>query len=155
MNQAENKDEFRIALVSCPSLYEHVKRLQPLNLKLFEYDERFSRYGTDFQVYDYSKADNHMYLEEYSGEFDLILVDPPFLSEECIEKVSKTITKMLAKNGKLVLCSGKAVRVWAEKYMNLKICMFQPEHERNLGNEFASYANFDLDEIIKGIKDID
>jgi hypothetical protein len=125
-----------------------VKQLQPLHLKLFEYDERFQIYGFDFQHFDYSNANEADYLDEYAGTMDLLVVDPPFLSEECVEKFAKIVSKMSKPTSKIIMCSGKMVQEWVEKHMNLKLCNFQPEHERNLGNEFASYANFNLDEVV-------
>lgn len=119
---------------------------------MFEFDTRFSRYGDGFVHYDYNLADNEGYLDNFTQSFDLIIIDPPFLSEECSLKTAK-ITKKLAKpTSKLILCSGKTVQEWAEKYFGLKLCGFQPQHERNLGNEFASYANFDLDDYVLRVK---
>lgn len=59
------------------------------------------------------------------------------------------IVRKIAKDDcKTVLCSGYAVKEWAKKFLGLDICKFEPQHERNLGNEFASYANFDLDSVL-------
>lgn len=139
-----------IGLLSSPSLYENIKSLHE-NVVLFEFDDRFQRYGSDFVQYDYKNADNAEYLKEYHGKFDLLLLDPPFLSEECMEKMSKICRNLLKshESSKVILCSGKTVQPFAEKYMSLQMCAFEPQHERNLGNDFASYANFDLDQFIK------
>lgn len=122
------------------------------SVTLFEYDERFAAYGTDFVHYDYNRASENEYLQQFFGYFDLLIADPPFLAEECIEKISIIVKRILKNNGKIILCSGQVVGNWAEHYMGLKKCKFEPEHERNLGNAFASYANFDLDEFIKTVK---
>ena len=71
---------------------------------LFEYDKRFSIYGDNFTYYDYnSPLDIQSSIKECS--FDIVFADPPFLSEECLSKVTKTI-KYLAK-GKIILCTGE------------------------------------------------
>lgn len=146
---ATNNEDFKIGLLSSPSLYSSVKSIHK-NVKIFEFDERFSAYADDFVHYDYNKADGD-YLQPFHGYFDLIIVDPPFLSEECIEKMSIIVKNLRKSNGKVILCSGETVEQWATKYMELTRGQFEPKHNRNLGNEFASYSNFNLDEILKNI----
>lgn len=69
---------------------------------LFEYDERFAKFGVDFVFYDYNDPLNIP--QERHKYYDLVLADPPFLAEECLTKTSETI-KFLAKN-KVILCTG-------------------------------------------------
>lgn len=70
---------------------------------LFEYDKRFEVYGRDYIFYDYNSPLNIPgHLKNY---YDLVVADPPFISEECLEKTAITI-KFLAKN-KIILCTGK------------------------------------------------
>ena len=139
----------KIGLLSCPSLYDTMKVANPNSeIYLFEFDERFSVYD-NFVHYDYNRATEIDYLVEYKQFFDIIIADPPFLAEECIEKLSKIIQNISKSEAKVILCSGQTVCEWAKKYLNLNKCQFQPEHERNLGNEFAAYANFDMDKLIQ------
>jgi 16S rRNA G966 N2-methylase RsmD len=73
------------------------------SVRLFEYDNRFDKFGSDFTFYDYkSPLDVPRDLRE---SFDLVFADPPFLSEECLTKTAVTV-KFLAKD-KIVLCTGK------------------------------------------------
>lgn len=70
---------------------------------LFEYDKRFEVFGRDYIFYDYNSPLNipaHL-----TNSYDLVLADPPFISEECLEKTASTI-KFLAKD-KIILCTGK------------------------------------------------
>uniref|UniRef100_A0A1B0CSN1 Uncharacterized protein n=1 Tax=Lutzomyia longipalpis TaxID=7200 RepID=A0A1B0CSN1_LUTLO len=68
---------------------------------------------------------------------------------ECIARTSEILRHVAKSSGKIILCSGTVVTQWAEKYLQLKPCNFQPKHKRNLGNEFASFANFNLDTFIR------
>lgn len=71
-------------------------------VKLLEYDRRFEKYDDDFVFYDYNEP-----LElpaELQTMFDLVVADPPFLSEECLIKTAETI-KFLSKD-KVLLCTG-------------------------------------------------
>lgn len=142
--------KMNIALLSCPSLYDSIRKVDvATTVRLFEFDRRFSCYGQDFVFYDYNcVTGDPEYMNEHMQQFDIVLMDPPFLSEECISKLAQIVTKISKPTAKLILCSGGVVEEWASKYLGLKKCRFQPEHERNLGNMFASYANFQLDDLI-------
>ncbi|XP_043929124.1 EEF1A lysine methyltransferase 1 isoform X2 [Protopterus annectens] len=95
----------RIACISAPSVYQKMKELQTedFTVCLLEYDQRFSVFGEEFVFYDYNKPLN---LPENLKvkSFDLVIADPPYLSEECLRKTAETI-KYLTK-GKILLCTG-------------------------------------------------
>ena len=75
-----------------------------------EYDKRFERYGSDFVFYDYNcPLDLPGNLER---SFDIVVVDPPYLSEECLSKTAKTV-KYLAKD-KVLLCTGGVHHLWSQ-----------------------------------------
>ncbi|EDW63619.1 protein-lysine N-methyltransferase CG9154 [Drosophila virilis] len=148
-----NSSDFRIALLSCPSLYATIKDVHE-QVNIFEYDQRFAAYGTDFVHYDFNAVDSCSdYLVEHHKRYDLIIADPPFLSEECMTKMSKIIINLQRSSAsKLVFCSGEVVEPWLVANLPLHKCNFRPEHERNLGNEFVSFANFNFDHYIENNK---
>ena len=70
---------------------------------LLEYDKRFSKYGSSFIFYNYNDPLNlPSTIKEIN--FDIVVADPPFLSEECLTKVANTI-KLITKK-KILLCTG-------------------------------------------------
>ncbi|XP_050078420.1 protein-lysine N-methyltransferase CG9154 [Anopheles maculipalpis] len=151
LQDESTSDTFQVALLSAPSAFKHVVN-ENQQAMLFEFDERFASYGDNFQQYDYNRAYDAGYMDAFADKFDLIIADPPFLSEECIEKIGAIVKKISKQNAKIVLCSGAVVQEWAKEHLGVRLCQFRPEHERNLGNEFHSYANFDLDSILnKGV----
>ena len=95
----------RIACVSCPTLYTKLVELKPLatDIFLFEFDRRFEKCG-NFVFYDYREPlklpDT---IKEHS--FDFVVADPPFLSEECLQKVSQTILYLTKE--RIMLCTGQ------------------------------------------------
>lgn len=95
----------RIACVSAPSVYQKLKEqdTQDFSTCILEYDQRFSVYGTEYIFYDYNSP---LKLPTHLGahSFDIVLADPPYLSEECLKKIAETI-KYLTK-GKILLCTG-------------------------------------------------
>ena len=74
-------------------------------MDIFEFDKRFDAFGSYFYFYDYKDPENVP--EQCIGAYQVVIADPPFLSEECLEKVSKTVKKILAPGGKILLSSGK------------------------------------------------
>ncbi|KAH8385769.1 hypothetical protein KR009_009429 [Drosophila setifemur] len=141
---------FRIALLSCPSIYKDIKDVHN-HVTIFEFDKRFEAYGNDFVHYDFNCVENNPgYLEAHHKQYDLIIADPPFLSSDCITKISKIITKLQRNpsDSKLIFCSGEVVEPWLTTCLPVHKCSFRPEHERILGNKFVSYANFDFDNYI-------
>lgn len=69
---------------------------------LLEYDPRFTVFGSDFIPYDYKFPLNVP--RDLYNIFDLVIADPPFLSNECLTKMAVTM-KLLSKK-KMVLCTG-------------------------------------------------
>ena len=99
---------YSIACISCPTLYSKLSQYkqasQQRRIVLLEYDRRFAKYGNDFVYYDYKKPLDVP--DAITGlEFDYVVADPPFLSEECLTKVAQTM-QLLSKN-KIMLCTGK------------------------------------------------
>uniref|UniRef100_K7AG74 EEF1A lysine methyltransferase 1 n=1 Tax=Pan troglodytes TaxID=9598 RepID=K7AG74_PANTR len=132
----------RIACVSAPSVYQKLRELcrENFSIYIFEYDERFAMYGEEFIFYDYN---NPLDLPERiaAHSFDIVIADPPYLSEECLRKTSETI-KYLTR-GKILLCTGAIMEEQAAELLGVKMCTFVPRHTRNLANEFRCYVNYD------------
>ena len=73
---------------------------------MFEYDKRFDCYGFEFySFYDYK---NPLDLDpKFENYFDLIIADPPYLSNECHIKTGMTIRKLGKPDKlKLIICTG-------------------------------------------------
>lgn len=139
--------DIRIALLSCPSLYSSIKKIHPSGVvRIFEFDTRFSKFGDDFVYYDYNEIGTN--IKKYQKSFNIIFVDPPFLSKVCIEKTAKIIKELRKENASIVMCSGQTVKDYIEENLMLKLCEFKPCHERNLANEFCAFANFEFDKLI-------
>ncbi|XP_008690343.1 EEF1A lysine methyltransferase 1 isoform X1 [Ursus maritimus] len=132
----------RIACVSAPSVYQKLRTLhrEDFSVYIFEYDKRFAIYGEEFIFYDYN---NPLDLPEKiaAHSFDIVIADPPYLSKECLGKMSETIKYLT--QGKILLCTGAVMEEEAAKLLGVKMCKFIPKHTRTLGNEFRCYVNYD------------
>ena len=71
---------------------------------LYEYDKRFQVYGSSFHFYDFNSPEDVP--SECAGSYSVIILDPPFLSEECLEKMSLTVKKLATSDAKILLCTG-------------------------------------------------
>ncbi|XP_068590408.1 EEF1A lysine methyltransferase 1 [Cebidichthys violaceus] len=133
----------RVACVSSPSVYQKLKQGAVLgsdrvSAVVLEFDRRFSVYGDDFVFYDYNEP---LRLDDVAPKsFDVVLVDPPYLSEECLSKVSQT-AKYLSKD-KVLLCTGAVMEKLAKELLGVTMCSFLPKHNRNLSNDFRCFVNY-------------
>lgn len=148
-----------IAIVSAPSVYvalrnilserrEADSELPSPTVKLLEYDKRFEILGSDFVPYDF--AHPLRLSPDLKGYFDRILVDPPFLSEDCQTRTALTV-RYLAKDWsqqglRLVACTGERMgSLLGRLYGNvgLRETAFEVVHAKGLSNEFRCWANFE------------
>lgn len=140
-------DSGSIALISCPTVYKYIKKEDSnCTVKLLEYDERFTIFGTDYIHYNFN---NPLDIPKEHDKFDVVVMDPPFLSEDCLTKSAIT-AKFLAKD-KIILCTGIIMGELAGRLLHVKETKFKPQHEHNLANEFACFTNFDLDQLLEEI----
>ncbi|CCF58929.1 hypothetical protein KAFR_0F03330 [Kazachstania africana CBS 2517] len=151
-----------IAVVSAPSVYAAIQKMPKEDIPtehiyLFEFDTRFELLaGKDhFVYYDYNKPTE--FESSIKGKVDRLLIDPPFLNDDCQTKSSITAKTLLAPNDKsktqnaslkhrLISCTGERMHeIMFNVYPDIHITTFLPEHANGLSNEFRCYANFEWD----------
>ena len=95
----------RIACISCPTVYRKLTSLIPSTAQAYclEFDTRF-RAIEGFIFYNYT--DPLHIPPDMKNSFDVVLADPPFLSEECLSKVAVTIQYLMKE--KVILCTGES-----------------------------------------------
>lgn len=149
-----------ICIASAPAVYAAVTRipedeLPTKHIYLLEFDTRFGvMAGKDhFFKYDYNAPDDIP--EQLRNKCHRLLIDPPFLEEECQTKSAQAARNLMIKdNGettatgdklwKLVSCTGERMRgVIAQTYPETRPTSFLPEHKNGLSNEFRCYASFE------------
>lgn len=111
------------------------------NVLLLEYDRRFAVFEERFTFYDYNEPLELP--ESLSHAFEVVVADPPYLSEECLEKTAQTMHFLSKKSSSpLLLLTGAVQRERAWRHLQLRPCKFRPQHTRKLGNEFMLFTNF-------------
>ncbi|XP_006339192.1 protein-lysine N-methyltransferase N6AMT2 [Solanum tuberosum] len=143
LNLCRSIDSPAIACIACPTLYAYLKKIDPnAPAQILEYDKRFEQYGSEFTFYDYNLPEDLPSSMKHS--YPIIVADPPYLSQECLEKVAKTIS-FLTKPGQayLLLLTGEVQSGRASELLGLRPCSFRPDHSSKLGNEFRLFTNYD------------
>ncbi|KAF9922091.1 hypothetical protein FBU30_007825 [Linnemannia zychae] len=133
-----------VCCISSPTAYVKLMSMNPptqSNHFLFEYDTRFDVYGRQFIHYDYSHPLEFRLAPELKSSIDFMVVDPPFLSEECLTKTLETVRFLLKEGGKVVLCTGAVMEAIAAKD-GLNLTTFHPGHQNGLSNDFRCYVNY-------------
>ncbi|XP_074662303.1 EEF1A lysine methyltransferase 1-like isoform X2 [Tubulanus polymorphus] len=130
----------KIVCLSSPSVYKKLKELNPVvdSITLLEYDKRFAKYGQDFIFYDYNEPCRLP--SNLQGQVDIVVADPPFLTDVCLEKVKQSI-EFMAKD-KIILCTGAIMEDSAKSLLGVTPCGFLPKHSNKLSNTFFCYTNF-------------
>lgn len=130
----------RIACISCPTLYARLHSMNPADCAIvcLEFDQRFLHFGDSFVFYDYNEP--VALPAQLKASFDLVVVDPPFLSEECLQKIAQTVHYLTTK--KILLCTGAVMTELAQQLLGVTECSFRPSHINKLANEFCCYANY-------------
>ncbi|XP_020149060.1 uncharacterized protein [Aegilops tauschii subsp. strangulata] len=132
-----------VACVACPTLYAYLRKSSPdVPARLLEYDERFGQYGDDFAFYDYNQPEALPPAMKHA--FSIVVADPPYLSQECLEKVAKTVSFLARPEGSfLLLLTGEVQKDRALELLNVRPCGFKPQHSNKLGNVFRLFTNYD------------
>jgi hypothetical protein len=127
----------RIACVSSPTCFLAL-RAEDRDVHLFEFDDRFSVF-TNFHFYDYRTP---FAFESLESSFDFVVLDPPFLAEECFLKSAATVSRLLKPGGNILISTGVVLEpviaefgCWNTEY--------QPIHANGLANEFRVFVNYD------------
>ena len=107
---------------------------------LFEYDDRFGVFKSGFVRYDYNEP--LAFPPDLCHSADTILVDPPFLADECLRKTAVTVKALMKPGTKIVLCTGAVMQATALDVLGVKRVGFQPQHANGLSNAFACYTNY-------------
>jgi len=134
----------KVACISCPSVFRCCG-LTP-NVHLFEYDKRFEAFGSAFFFYDYKYPENIP--DSCCKKYSVIILDPPFLTPECLGNMAITVNKLAEPNARIILCTGVLLEKEAEEYLHLKKSSFIPKHRSNgihLRHEFGCFTNYTLD----------
>ncbi|CAA7403956.1 unnamed protein product [Spirodela intermedia] len=132
-----------VGCIACPTIYTYLKKMDPsIAVHLLEFDRRFEQYGADFTFYDYNKPYELPSVMRHA--YQVVIADPPYLSQECLEKVARTVSFLARpEDSYLLLLTGEVQEERALELLKLRPCGFRPRHSSKLGNEFRIFTSYD------------
>ena len=77
--------------------------------------------------------------------FDLVMADPPHLSDDCLTKTSVSIKYLSKPDANIVLCTGTVMKDLAQRLLGLELSNWKPGHAKNLSNDFSCFTNYNQD----------
>ena len=143
--QAQSK--LGVAFLSTPSLYFSLtdENLRSKS-KVFEFDKQWSN-DSGFVFFDYNNPEAISIA--LFGQFDMVVIDPPFITEECWEKYTQTTRLLLCPGGKVIGTTLVENEGFMHSLLGCKPVKFQPSIP-NLVYQYNTYCSFSpkfLDEI--------
>ncbi|KAB5533592.1 putative N6-adenine methyltransferase-domain-containing protein [Coniochaeta sp. 2T2.1] len=149
--------DMTVVVVSAPSVFVQLKNLvdkaegKPVpKILLLEHDNRFAVFKEEFVFYDFKhpiRLPAHL-----KGTADRVIVDPPFLSEDCQTKAALTVRWLSkpvseVKDAYRVIVStgermGGLITGKLYKSLGVRTTDYEIGHAMELGNEFYCYANY-------------
>eukprot|EP01059_Diplonema_ambulator_P006391 TRINITY_DN16109_c1_g1_i1.p1 TRINITY_DN16109_c1_g1~~TRINITY_DN16109_c1_g1_i1.p1 ORF type:complete len:402 (+),score=116.65 TRINITY_DN16109_c1_g1_i1:23-1207(+) len=129
------------AFLSTPSLYFSLSDEVRAKCKLFEYDEQWSS-DPGFVFYDYNKPDA-LNIALF-GQFDMIVIDPPFITEECWVKYAETARILLTPGGKVICTTIVENEGIMASMLGCRPAKFKPSIP-NLVYQYNTYVSYPME----------
>ena len=127
-----------MACVSTPSIYFSLPPSQKANATLFDLDEAFAR-RSSFVKYDFDYPE--AIPEPLRGTFDLVVIDPPFITQEVWEKYAEAARLLLVPEGRLILSTICENEAMLQALLGVHPVEFRPSIP-NLVYQYSFYANY-------------
>ena len=130
----------KIACISTPSLYfslpDEVKR----SSKVFDIDIAFQN-DPGYVFYDFNHPENIP--EAFDSYFDVIIIDPPFITREVWEKYATAIRRISNPNSRIILSSITENSTMLHELLQVQPCRFKPSipHLVYQYNFFTNYMS--------------
>jgi hypothetical protein len=115
----------------------------PNPVLLLEFDKRFAVFKEEFLHYDYNQPLSLLEQEpSLRHAAQVLVVDPPFLEEDCLKKTCQTVRALAADEARLIISTGWIMRDMVRQELKAQVTHFRPTHHGGLANEFACYTNY-------------
>ncbi|ORY77707.1 putative N6-adenine methyltransferase-domain-containing protein [Protomyces lactucae-debilis] len=132
----------RVGVLCAPSVYPDLLKRNAQDAWLFEYDTRFELLAHDkFVKYDYKHP--FQLPPALKGTFDRLIIDPPFLQDDCEIKAASTARWLGKPDCRFIVCSGAKMRDLLLRLYKAEESQFQVAHSGGrLSNDFMCLLNY-------------
>jgi hypothetical protein len=127
------------AFISTPSLYFSVAKSVRAKSKVFDLDPRWFK-DPGFVHYDFREP--LKIPAELQHSFDLVVVDPPFVTRDAWEKYAETVKFVLRPGGKIILTTLAESKDMMAEILGVRPNVFKPSIP-HLVYQYDLYSNFD------------
>ncbi|KAJ3101019.1 hypothetical protein HDU97_001719 [Phlyctochytrium planicorne] len=149
-------DGGRIGCVSSPSVFIKLMKMdlasRNIQAHVLEFDKRFQVYGpSHFIFFDFNLPPTHINdslpssLPTFQNAFDTLVVDPPFLSDECWSATANAVGWLRKEGARVLVCTGMMMAGKVCEEVGVRKVRFEVVHQgERLSNEFGCFANFEV-----------
>lgn len=129
----------RAALVSTPSIFFSLRDEIRARCCVFEYDEQWSSVK-GFVFYDFNCPERVD--EELRRAFDMVVIDPPYITRDVWEKYATTCRLLLRPGGRVLCTTIHENAPMMEELLGLHAAKFRPKIP-NLVYQYSVYINYE------------
>ena len=148
VNECERNGK-RVAFLSTPSVFFSCKEDLRTRSAVFDFDEKFAKKGgKSFVKYDFNAPEKVP--EEMLHKFDMVVIDPPFITKEVWEKYATTTKLLLSKEGetKILLTTVDENEKMIFELLGCKRRKFRPSIP-HLVYQYSLYSNYESEALSK------
>jgi len=143
--------DYKIAFVSCPSIFFSCSPEIQEKSTLFDFDDRFPKRNKNAVKFDFNDFSDLS--GDYLNKFDFIVIDPPYITEKVWTLYSNFI-KLIAKYdstntliiSKIITCSISENKEMLQILLDLKLKKYQPSIP-HLVYQYNFFSNYDDEEL--------
>lgn len=146
-----NIENYKVAMISSPSIFFSLEKDMQENCYLFEIDEKLLKKHKNCVYYDYNKFsvnENNVDFKNYKEYFDYIIIDPPFIVKEAWIKYAEFTNYIKKNNSNILTCSIFENEKLLYELLKLNKKQYQPSIP-NLVYQYNFYSNYNDDELNK------
>ena len=129
----------RIACISTPSIYFSLSEEIRRNSKVFDIDRSFAR-DPGFVYFDFNSIETIP--EDLHNFFDIVVIDPPFITREVWEKYTLAIRTVAKGTARIILSSISENANMLSELLQVHPCVFKPSIP-HLVYQYNFYTNYE------------
>uniref|UniRef100_A0A7S2BFX1 Protein-lysine N-methyltransferase n=1 Tax=Florenciella parvula TaxID=236787 RepID=A0A7S2BFX1_9STRA len=136
--QAHGGEPLKVAFVSTPSLFFSLTAEQRRECAVLDYDRKWES-EPGFVFYDYNEPE--AVPEEIKGTFDMLVIDPPYITREVWAQYAITAKLLLAPNGRVMLTTVAENAPMMKELLDVEPQTFRPSVP-NLVYQYCLYTSY-------------
>jgi hypothetical protein len=135
----------KIAFLSTPSIYFSLKIKEiKSESRVFDFDTKFNK-DPGYVFYDFNKPEDIP--SDLHGYFDMVVIDPPFITREVWEKYATATKLIIAPGAKILLSTIDENEPFIEELLGAKRRVFRPSIP-NLVYQYSLYSNYESEGLL-------